>query len=464
MRKSIIIGTIALTLISLFIGCGGDSSVQLITTPTGTTATATPTGGTAPTATPTGGTAPTVLPTGTGGVYTQSGGTVSQAGKSYNSTTADISAVTIDSSGTFTLADSTITKSGNTSSADNSSFYGLNAGVLVKGSSRMTLSNSKVSTTGTGANGVFAYGSGSEINVSDTTVICTAQLGHAVMASGGGKLTVSNVNMATDGANSGAIATDRGGGTISVTGGNVTTSGADSPGIYSTGTITVSGATISATGSESAVIEGANYIILTDTALSSSKANKWGVLIYQSMSGDAEGTQGTFTMTGGSLAHTAADGPLFYVTNSTGVITLKGVNVTASSGTLIKASAGNWGASGSNGGKVNFTADGQSLTGNIVADSISTITAGLQNGSSLTGYINSDNKASAVNLTMDSSSTWNVTADSYLTVLSDTAGISGTTITNIVGNGHTVYYTSSACPALGGKTYTLTGGGSLVPR
>ncbi len=119
MNKSIIIGTISLVLISLFIGCGGESIVQVITTPTGTAVTATPTTGTGATATPTA--------TGTGGsdgVYTQSGGTVSQSDKSYNSTVADISAVTIDNSGTFTMTDSTVTKSGNTSSGDNSSFYG----------------------------------------------------------------------------------------------------------------------------------------------------------------------------------------------------------------------------------------------------------------------------------------------------------------------------------------------------
>jgi len=64
---------------------------------------------------------------------------------------------------------------------------------------------------------------------------------------------------------------------------------------------------------------------LVDTDLSSSMADKWGVMIYQSMSGDAQGTRGVFTMGGGSLANTATTGPLFYVTNSTGVITLQGV-------------------------------------------------------------------------------------------------------------------------------------------
>ncbi len=68
-----------------------------------------------------------------------------------------------------------------------------------------------------------------------------------------------------------------------------------------------------------------------------------------------------------------------------------------------------------------------------------------------------------MSLSLDSSSTWNVTADSYLTTLSDTSGISGTAITNINGNGHTVYYDAAANPALGGQTYTLNGGGVLKP-
>jgi len=61
---------------------------------------------------------------------------------------------------------------------------------------------------------------------------------------------------------------------------------------------------------------------------------------------------------------------------------------------------------------------------------------------------------------------WNVTGTSYLTTLSDASGISGSTITNIHGNGHTVYYdaTLAANSALGGKTYTLVGGGTLAPK
>jgi hypothetical protein len=52
------------------------------------------------------------------------------------------------------------------------------------------------------------------------------------------------------------------------------------------------------------------------------------------------------------------------------------------------------------------------------------------------------------NLTLDGTSSWTVTADSYLTTL-NTAGISETSITNIIGNGHTVYYDASANSSLG---------------
>jgi hypothetical protein len=77
--------------------------------------------------------------------------------------------------------------------------------------------------------------------------------------------------------------------------------------------------------------------------------------------------------------------------------------------------------------------------------------------------MNTDNTAKAINLTLDSSSTWTVAADSYLSCLTDVDGISATTISNIIGNGHTVYYNSSLCTALHGETYTLSGGGTLTP-
>ncbi len=397
--------------------------------------------------------------------YSLNSGSASQSGQNYSAANIDESAVYVSNTGNLTLTDATVTSSGNTSSTDNSSFVGLNAAVLAAGGGTLSMSNSQVTSSGSGANGVFSTGSGSTVTLSNDKITASGDGGHAVMATQGGRMNITDADMTTSGASSSAIATDRGGGIITVIGGTVKTSGMNSAGIYSTGNITVTNTTFTSTGAEAAVIEGGNFITLNNASLTSSKAGKWGVMIYQSMSGDAQGTKGTFSMTGGSLVYTATDGPLFYVTNSTAVILLKGVNLTAASGTLVKAANGSWGNSGSNGGIVVLTADGQTLTGSLVADAISSLTLTLQNGSTLTGAVNADHAAKAANLTMDASSSWTVTADSYLSAFSDAKRISDSTITNVTGNGHTIYYDASlaANSSLGGKTYSLNGGGTLKP-
>jgi hypothetical protein len=398
------------------------------------------------------------------GAYTLDGGTNTQSNQTYTASNTDQSGIYVLNGGNLTLNNVTVNTSGETSSADKSSFYGLNAGVLAATKSTITMTGGTISTTGSGANGAFATGDGSTVTLSNVTIIAEGDGGHGVMATLGGVANLTNVDMTTSGAHSAPIATDRGGGTINVTGGTLNANGQDSPCYYSTGTLDIQNSTCNATGSETAVIEGANTINLTDSTLTTSVADKWGVMIYQSFSGDAQGSNGIFTMTGGSLSYTDASSPLFYVTNTTGNITLKGVHVNAASGILAKAEGNDrWGTSGSNGGTIVLAADTQSLSGNLVADKISSITAALQNGSALNGAINPDNTAQAVKLTIDSSSTWTVTADSYLSCLSDPNGISGTNITNITGDGHTVYYDASLCSQLGGQTYTLNGSGTLTP-
>jgi hypothetical protein len=480
------LGVIGLALAITACGGGGDNNTPTATRPAGTstlpataTAAASPTpmstaavdaGGAAPAGTPpaggpsNGGGAPpggaSSTPTAGTATYTQSGGSETKTNQTITASESNQSGVKVTDGGTLTLTGSRVNTSGDTTSMDDSSFYGLNAAILAESGSKIVLQDVIVSTSGSGANGVFATGTNSVIELTNVTITATTSGAHGVDATLAGTLVLKDVDITTagDGA-SAAIATDRGGGTITVTGGTVKTTGTKSPGIYSTGDITVTGATISATGSEAAAIEGKNSITLTDTTLSGSQ--QWGVIIYQSLSGDSEVGTGNFTMTSGTL--TAETGPLFYVTNTDAVIKLTGVTLNAPSGILLSAKAGDWGTAGSNGGRVTFTADAQSMTGNIEADAISTIDLTLQNGSSLTGAINAGHTAKVMNLTLDGSSTWEVTADSYITCLTDSAGISGTTVTNITGNGHTVYYDSSACPSLGGMTYSLANGGTLTP-
>jgi hypothetical protein len=128
---------------------------------------------------------------------------------------------------------------------------------------------------------------------------------------------------------------------------------------------------------------------------------------------------------------------------------------------VLKASAGDWGTSGSNGAQVTFTADGETLNGYIICDKISTVNLHLKNSTTLKGVINTEYIAKSVSLTLDKASIWEVAGNSYITSLTD----EDATLANIHSNGYIVYYdvSNSANSWLNGKTYDLTGGGKLTP-
>ena len=209
------------------------------------------------------------------------------------------------------------------------------------------------------------------------------------MAAGGGKISASDLDVSTSGASGAAVATDRGGGNISVSGGMYVTRGMNSPGIYSTGTIKVSGGTYDAKGAEAAVVEGANSVTALDASLTG-HVNR-GVMIYQSMSGDAQGSTGVFSEKV-RLVDRVVRAALLRDQHH-GTVHLTNVRLSASSGALLDAAAGDWGTVGSNGGTATIDAVKQVLVGAIDVDSISSATLSLADGSSLKGSVNTGDTA-----------------------------------------------------------------------
>jgi hypothetical protein len=392
------------------------------------------------------------------GAYSANGETKTSTNEKISATGVNQNAVLASSGGNIKISGATITKTGDTTSDDESNFYGVNSGVVAAGASNITISDSKINTDSEGSNGIFATGDGSVINVSNVTINTTKNSSRGLDATYNGTIIAKDVNITTNGTHCAALANDRGEGTIHLTGGIIKTTGTDSPAVYSTGNITVKGATLNATGSEAAVVEGKNSITLYDSNISGEKKN--GVMLYQSMSGDSGVGTSYFNMTGGTL--TSTEGAMFFITNTDSQINLKGVTLKNSSGVLLNAAATTrWGNSGSNGGNVTLNADSQTLEGSITCDNISTIALNLTNKSSLTSTINSAKTAKSIVLSLDKNSTWTVTGTSYLTALTDEA----TDLSNIKDNGNTIYYDSSnsANSWLNGKTITLSGGGTLKP-
>ncbi len=392
--------------------------------------------------------------------------------KTLSATSSDESVIVVNDGGSLNASSLTISKSGDSSNTENSEFYGLNAAVLVQKESEATIKNTTIKTSATGANAIFSTGENATLNVSNTKITTTGDSSRGLDATYGGTINANKVTITTSGQHCAAVATDRGEGTVTVKNSILNTNGKGSPCVYSTGTISVSDSKGTATNSSCSVIEGKNSITLNNTKLTSYGVGRvddgidnCGVMIYQSMSGDASEGTGTFSATDSTLTISKKSkvyetSPMFFITNTDAVINLENTKLNYGSNQLVTVSGndGEWGSQGSNGGNLTLNATNQTLNGNISVANISTASFILKS-STLTSTINSENNAKEVNLSLDSSSKWVVTGDSYVTTLT----LEDNDLSLIEDNGYTIYYDASANSWLNGQTITLSNGGTLTP-
>lgn len=411
------------------------------------------------------------------GAIAADGEGISSDGESFTATEADQNAALVQNGGTLTLENALLQKSGDDTDGDRCNFYGVNSILTAVGEgSSATVSNSSLTATSAGSNGIFAT-DGATVTVSDTSIDTTADNSRGLDATYGGVINADTVDITTAGDHCAGIATDRGGGTITAVDSTVSTQGSGSPILYSTGDIEVEGLTGTASGSQIAGMEGLNTIIIENSTLASSITGKTasdpianGIIIYQSTSGDAEATTGstaTFTAKNSTLSSAIQSGSMFYLTNTSANITLQNTELDfdSSQAALITAcgnDSNNWGQAGSNGATVKVKAINQTLEGDIVADTISSINLTLTKGSTWTGSaIIQDNDSatttteSPISITVGKKSSWIVTGDCTVSNLTVKNGgtikdSDGQTVT-IVANGKTVV------EGTGNVTITVTG-------
>ena len=379
-----------------------------------------------------------------------------QENQAYETSAEDQSALLISTAEDVNISNPTVWKSGSSDGGDSCNFYGLNAAVLVKDGSATTITGGTITSDADGANGIFSYGGnggrngaegdGTTVIVRDTVITTSGNGSGGIMTTGGGTTYAYNLTVTTSGRSSAPIRTDRGGGTVYVDGGSYTSNGLGSPAIYSTADITVENAALTSNLSEGVCIEGKNSITLLNCDLTASNTKCNGnatfldsIMIYQSMSGDADSGTSSFTMTGGSL--TSRNGHVFHVTNTNAVINLSDVEICNedASGVLLSVCDDGWSGAGN---IATLNADGQELSGTILVGSNSVLTLNLTDGSSLTGSVSGEivnanddtvsTEVGTVNVSLDSTSTWSLTNDTFISSFSgDTANISF--------NGYTLY-------------------------
>ena len=380
----------------------------------------------------------------------------SQNGQEYASSTSDESALLISTSDEVTISAPTVIKTGDSDGGDSCNFYGLNAAVLVKDGATVTINGGTVTSDASGANGVFCYGGnggqngaagdGTTLNIYNTVITTTGDGSGGIMTTGGGVTNAYDLTVETSGQSSAAIRTDRGGGTVVVDGGSYTSNGLGSPAIYSTADITVANAQLTSNLSEGVCIEGLNSITLNNCDLTANNTKCNGnatfldtIMIYQSMSGDAASGTSSFTMTDGSL--TSKNGHVFHVTNTSAVITLQNVEIVNEDedNILLSVCADGW-SGGSN--IAALKAIKQKLSGAVLVGSDSSLTLELTDGSAFEGYIDGNitnasgevvsTEAGTVSVTLDSTSTWTLTGNSYISEFNGDAS-------NVITNGYTLY-------------------------
>ena len=373
--------------------------------------------------------------------YVEITSAATETNKTYSTSTVDQSSLLISTSDNVTITNPTVSKTGDSNGGDSCNFYGLNAAVLVKDGSTTTITGGTVTTNASGANGVFSYGGnggkngatgdGTTVIIRDTKITTTGNGSGGIMTTGGGITKAYNLDVTTSGRSSAAIRTDRGGGVVTVDGGTYTSNGLGSPAIYSTADITVSNATLVSNLSEGVCIEGKNTITLNNSNLTANNTKCNGnatfldtIMIYQSMSGDADSGTSSFTMNGGTL--TSKNGHIFHVTNTNAVINLNGVTLKNedSSNILISVCADGW-SGASNIATLN--AKSQVLEGTILVGSDSTLTLNLTNNSSFEGTVSGQitnakdktisTEVGTVTVKIDNTSTWTLTGNTYISAL-----------------------------------------------
>ncbi len=286
--------------------------------------------------------------------------------------------------------DVTISKTGSEDFAgrgDDYSFYGINSAIVVVGEgSSVSIDGAKISTSVSGANAVVAT-NGGEAVVMNSEIDTSMDGSRGLHATYGGSINADKVTIDTKGGSCAALATDRGEGTVVASNMKLSTAGAGSPLIYSTGSITVSNSTGTSTGAQIAVVEGKNSISLQGCDFSANgngnrgSVDNAGVMIYQSMSGDASVGTGSFTATDSTLTVLSSSNvydstPFFFVTNTNATIDLTGTTISfnAVQKFILATSTNEWGRSGLNGGKVSITmSDVNATNTEVEVDSISSV-------------------------------------------------------------------------------------------
>ena len=305
------------------------------------------------------------------------------------------------------------------------------------------------------ADGISASGDGTVINIQKGTVNISRPGSAAVNATNKSKINVQELTVNVY-SNQSPFFYAGNDGRVEITGATGESSGQASPLFYAAaGTIKAEKCRMHAAKWCVGCIDG-GLLELTSNDLKSNSL--CGFLVHGA--GDVR-SNGKLILNNNTI--TVSDGPLIFITNAGGEITLSKNKISCKSDEIISVKGDEWGIKNNNQGDAKINLMKQTLNGDVYVDSISTLSLILEKGAKLNGCITGkESPRRDVNVSVKKGSTWSLKGDCYISSITFEQPLEKG-LKQIKGK-HVIYYDpdNALCRNLGGKEYK-TGGGKLVP-
>ncbi|CEL02178.1 hypothetical protein ASPCAL03350 [Aspergillus calidoustus] len=365
------------------------------------------------------------------------------------------------------ISDTEIIKFGYSSNLVQASFFGLNSAVLAANGSEIHLSDVNI-TTHNGAANVYAYGSDTVIDIENLWMYSSGPTSHALYASGNGTIKARNVQTYSGGNRCSAFSGDSPAGYVYIHDSVAHTTGIGSAVGFVLGEMNLTNVVGTATNSPAFFSIGNSVGSCTNCEM------EGGLLAGLFIFGlDKSGGANSFYLDHTKVTVTDETAPALWFGAITAEVHMRYTEFETPSGILAVANYStvteefNFYAGYDDAPSAINTADARvfveqsTLTGDLVAYNGSTLGLHFADHSFWTGKAYIGYGDAELGVTLDASSTWNVTGNTELQNLTN----ADSTFSNVRSNGFSIKYNASA-PAnrpLRGRTFKLQGGGKVSP-
>lgn len=320
-------------------------------------------------------------------------------------------------------------------------------------------------TTHNGAANLYAYGQGTLVEISDAWLYSSGPNAHGLYAAGNGTIIASNIDHYSGGNRCSAFAGDYPASNFTITKAVSRTDGIGSAIAFVVGYGKLD-SVVGYAANAPALFHLSGHAIAKNSDLTASLLG--GVVFF----GIEKSESLSLTLEDTKLAVRHKEAPALWFGNTIGqatvvrsqLITESGILVVANYSTITQEFNFYAGASESttlNTADARITIDDSVVKGDIVAYNGSTIGFSLVNNAYWTGKTRTDGRSAQLGVSLDSSSTWDMTGNVELYNFTN----SDLKFKNIASNGFTISYDPDApgSKALKKKTYWLPGGGKVKP-